>query len=184
MWGESDPSFDVGVNAAARNSSRLIEELGGPRIRKRVDHTPYALRKSLLEELWVRFPNELEAVSSHPFRHPGTVTLTSCLAQHYALHTGAATPIRECHLRYVKVKKKRRSSPYELAYRLGETVCERERTKFLSINDSGELDGSWVTAMAIALFFRLTYPGRSTFERPLMPWARRHPRWPSLARST
>jgi hypothetical protein len=165
-WNASEPQFDVGVNAAARASSRLIEDMGAPRIRKRVDHTPYALRKSLLEELWRRFPSELEAVSSQPFRHPRTVTLTSCLAQYYALHTGEATSTEEQELRYLKVKKKHLWTPAVLAHRLAKTAREPERTKFLSINDAGELDRSWVTAAAIAAFFRFTYRGRSAFERP------------------
>lgn len=183
-WDESDPRFHVGVNAAARNSSRLIEGLGAPRIQKRVDHTPYALRKSLLEELWSRFPEELEAVSSHPFRHPGTVSLTSCLAQHYALHTGSGTSISDRHLCYVKVKKKHRRTPFKLAQRLARTTRKREPTKFLSINDSGDLDRSWVSAAAIALFFRFAYPGRSSFERPRKPWTRTDPMEPILARNT
>ncbi len=184
VWDEADSNFGVGVNAAARNGSRLIEALGGARIRKRVDHTPYALRKSLLEELWSHFPSELEAVSAQPFRHPSTISPTSCLAQYYALHIGAAVPTSERHLHYVKVKKKRSSTPYKLAHRLARTARERERTKFLSINDSGDIDRSWVTAAAIALFFRLTYPRRSAFERTRMPWARRPPKGRILARST
>ena len=117
VWDESDAAYDVGVNAAARNSSRLLEAAFGYRIEKRLDHTPHALRKSVIEELWERFPKELEAVSAQPFRHPDTVTLTSCLAQHYGLCTGRAVAMSEPHLAYFKVKKKRGSS-YKLAYKL------------------------------------------------------------------
>ena len=41
----------------------------------------------------------------------------------------------------------------------------RTRNKFLSINDSGELDDAWLTNASIALFFGIAYPRKSRFER-------------------
>ena len=71
----------------------------------------------------------------------------------------------EPHSTYIKVKKKRASS-LVLIVRLLRLMFKRSsRGKFLSINDSGELDNSWLTEAAIALFFRVTYPGKSRFER-------------------
>jgi hypothetical protein len=169
-WDPSSKEYGRGVNAAARNSSRLIEELGGPRIEHRIDHTPYALRRSVLHELWERFPKDLDAVSSHPFRHPSTVQLTSCLAQHYGILTDRAVAVREPHLTYFKVKKKP-WAPFLLAARLAwryavELVAGPDaRRPFLSINDAGERDDGRLTSAAIDLFLRKIQPHPSRFEK-------------------
>ena len=51
--------YDSPVNAAARNNSRLLESLAFSPITHRLDHVPYALRKSVIEELWEKFPDQL-----------------------------------------------------------------------------------------------------------------------------
>lgn len=161
---ESDKNFDLPVNSAARNSSRLLEGEFGYRIDARLDHVPYAIRKSVLGELWERFPEELEALSAQPFRHPDTVTLTYCLAPHFALCTGRAVAVTEPSSSYIKVKKKRWST-FKLGGRLfWQLARPSARTKFISINDAGELDDSPLTDGLIALFFRCHYPRRSRFE--------------------
>ncbi len=121
--------------------------------------------ESLMEELWERYPEALQAVSSYPFRHPDIVTPTFCLAPHYGICTGTAVAVTEPHSTYIKVKKKRRSS-FKLGFRLLRLLFGRSPpARFLSINDSGELDDAWLTDAAIALFLRATYPRKSRFER-------------------
>ena len=165
VWDESSPHYDRPVNTAARNSSRLLEAALGHRIEERLDHVPYALQKSVLEEVWERFPEELERLSASPFRHPDTVTLTYSLAPHYAIQTGRAVAVHARHSSYVKVKR-RFSSSLRLSVRLAwEALRGRGGRKFLSINDAGELDDGWLTRNAIDLFLRLSYPGPSRFER-------------------
>ncbi len=165
VWDPSSPSYDVPVNSAARNSSRLLETAFGYRIERRLDHVPYALRKSVLEEVWKRYPDELEALSAQPFRHPDTVTLTYSLAPHYGICTGTAIAVTDPHSSYIKVKK-RRGGSLMLCWRLlFQLLDPRARKKFVSINDAGELDDSWLTQVAIAFFFRVTQLRRSRFER-------------------
>jgi hypothetical protein len=165
VWDPEDENFELPVNDAARRCSRLVEREFGGRIEQRVDHVPYALRRSVLEELWRRFPQELEAVSAQPFRHPGTVTLTFCLAPHWGIRAGTAVAITEPHSTYIKVKKKRFSS-FKLAYRLLRQLFEpRSRGRFLSINDCGDFDDARLTSAAIGLFLRAAYPRRSRFEK-------------------
>lgn len=165
VWDRTDENYDLPVNIAARNTSRPLEADFGYQIRKRVDHVPHALRRSVLEELWERYLKELDAVSRYPFRHPATVTPICCLAPHYALCTGAAVSVSERNSTYIKVKRKRWSS-LKLASRLLRALYHRSSsTKFLSVNDSGALDDSRLTDAAIALFFRVYFPTRSRFER-------------------
>ncbi len=165
VWDPDAPHYERCVSAGARNSSRLIEEIGGPRIECRVDHTPYALRRSLLAEIWERFPKQLEAVSSHAFRSARTLSPTSSLAQYYALYTDRAVAVHEPHLAYFKVRKKP-WTPYWLGARLlMHYITRRHTLPFLSINDSGELDDSWLTAQCIRLFLERTQPRASSFEK-------------------
>jgi hypothetical protein len=165
VWDASNRSYDLPVNTAARTGSRLLETAFGYRIATRLDHVPYALRRSLLEEVWERFPDALEALSAQPFRHPDSVSLTFSLAPHYALCTGAAVAVSEPHSTYFKVKKKSRSS-LKLAARIVRHVALTSgRRKFVSFNDAGELDDGWLTNAAIALFLRAAQPRRSRFER-------------------
>lgn len=164
VWDETSPYYDRPANTAARNGSRLLEAAFGYRITHRLDHVPYALRRSVLEELWERFPDELERLSAHRFRHPDTVTLTYSLAPHYAICSGRARSVEERHSTYVKVKRRPFSS-WLLSFELLWTAMRRRGgRKFLSINDAGELDDGWLTRAAIALFLRLSYPGQSRFE--------------------
>ena len=165
VWEKSSPHYDLSVNSAARNSSRLLQASFGYRIERRLDHVPYALNKSVLEEVSKRFPDHLERLSARPFRHPDSVTLTYSLAPHYGICTGTAVAVTEPHSTYIKVKKKRASSLVLIARLFRQMFKRSSRSKFLSINDSGELDNSWLNEAAIALFFRATYPGKSRFER-------------------
>ena len=132
---------------------------------RRLDHVPYALNKSVLEEVWKRFPDHLERLSAQPFRHPDSVSLTYSLAPHYGICTGTAVAVSEPYSTYIKVKRRCGSSLILIARLLWQMFKRSSRTKFLSVNDSGELDDGWLTEAAIALFFRVTYPRKSRFER-------------------
>ena len=165
VWNPKDKNFDLPVNNAARHCSRLLEEEFGYRVEQRVDHVPYALCRSALESLWKRFPEELEAVSAHPFRYPDTVTSTFCLAPHWGICSGSALAITERHSVYIKVKKKWFSSLWLVCRLVRQLFEPRIRTPFLSINDAGAFDDAWLTSAAIAFFLRAAYPRRSRFEK-------------------
>jgi hypothetical protein len=165
VWNEADRGYGRPVSSAARNNSRLLEKTFGFRIEKRVDHTPHALRRSILEEIWERWPDELEATSSHCFRHSEDLSLTSSLAQFYGLCTGRAVSVSEVQLSYIKVKRRSRAWLRQAARLLRQELRPRERRKFLSINDAGELSESWIVDWVISLFLRARYPRKSRFER-------------------
>jgi len=188
VWDEASPHYDRPVNTAARNSSRLLEAAFGYRIERRLDHVPYALCKSVLEEVWRHFPNDLDLLSSHRFRHPETVTLTYSLAPHYAICTGRARTIEEQHSTYVKVKRHPFSSALLSLRLLWHGLRRRGGRKFISINDAGKLDDGWLTRVVITLFLRLSYPGESRFERralePERPESTRPTRVPAIGRES
>lgn len=73
---------------AAWNNRRLLHEAYGVAVTHHLAHAPYALRRSVLDELEARFPAELAATARAPFRSDTDVSTLSSLAQHYALATG------------------------------------------------------------------------------------------------
>lgn len=76
--------------AAAVNNRRLLRERFGVTTTHTLNHIPYPLRRSLLDEVCREFAAEIGSTARSPFRSPGDVSLTSSLVQHYGLVTGAA----------------------------------------------------------------------------------------------
>jgi len=75
---------------AAWNNRRLLREDFGVVTTQSLAHAPYAHRRSVLEEIEERHPEELAVTARSPFRDADNVSLLSSLAQHYGLMTGAA----------------------------------------------------------------------------------------------
>lgn len=75
--------------AAAWNNRRLLQDAFGAVVAHHLAHTPYAHRRSVLEQIDSRFA-EVEATRHAPFRSPTDVSTLSSLAQHYGLLTGTA----------------------------------------------------------------------------------------------
>ncbi len=156
--------YNAPVNAAARNNSRLLNSLSYDRIDFRLDHAPYVLRKSIYEELWELFPNELERTSGNPFRHPADLSTASSLVQHYALATNRAVKGPPNSSTYIKIKRFPFSAPLTALRLSGYKALSNKDKKFFSINDAGQLDNSRITQNAIANFLEHKFPFPSPFE--------------------
>lgn len=164
QWRKGGLRYDHPVSCAARNNSRLLEETFSHRITLRVDHVPYALRKSTLVELWKRYPKELDATSSHRFRNAYDLSVTSSLAHYFGLCTDRAIAVKTRLSTYLKIKKWPLSNYLLGAQLLRQYLFPPPRDKFLSINDAGPLDDSLFTNWALATFLEATYPKPSRFE--------------------
>ncbi len=156
--------YNSPVNSAARNNSRLMNSLSFERINYRLDHAPYALRKSLYQELWEKFPVELGKTSSNPFRHPSDLSTASSLVQHYALATNRAIKGPGDSSTYIKIKKYPFSAQLTALRLFGYRVLSNSDKKFISINDSGQLDDSTLTQNAITDFLEYKFPSQCPFE--------------------
>lgn len=86
---EGDPDAAPWLQAAW-NNRRLLRETFGVVSTNSLAHAPYAHRRSVLEEIEERFPDELARTAHSPFRGDDNVSLLSSFAQHYGLITGAA----------------------------------------------------------------------------------------------
>ena len=78
------------ADVAARNGADLIERRFGVRIGRKLHHAPFALRRSVLEQLSVEFAEAVEATTHSRFRSPTDVSVASAFAHHYGLCRGEA----------------------------------------------------------------------------------------------
>lgn len=86
-----DPSA-LGVDAAAVNGQRLIKQLFGRTVDRKLLHTPHPLRRSTLAEAEERCPDAFRVTGASRFRSVTDVSIASAFAHHYGLCTGAALP--------------------------------------------------------------------------------------------
>ncbi|WP_247254117.1 stealth conserved region 3 domain-containing protein [Pseudomonas moorei] len=75
---------------ATKNSSQLLHELFQLRPRRLHKHVPYALIRSVLEELECRFDEAFEATRRSKLRSGGDINVASFLCPHYSCATGRA----------------------------------------------------------------------------------------------
>lgn len=75
---------------AGWNNRRLLQEAFGVMTTHTLAHSPHAQRRSVLEEIEQRFPEDVARTARTPFRSDTDVSMLSSLAQHYGLVTGAA----------------------------------------------------------------------------------------------
>jgi hypothetical protein len=80
------------VNSAGKNNRRLIQEAFGRVLTRKMKHTPHPSRRSVLEEMELRFAEHVDATAGHQFRHPDDISMLSSLQQYYAYLTGRAAP--------------------------------------------------------------------------------------------
>jgi hypothetical protein len=76
-------------NAAMRGRELLSRDFGRVAAFK-PHHAPFALRRTLLDEVTKRYADEVETTMHHRFRHPDDLSIAASLAGSYALATGQA----------------------------------------------------------------------------------------------
>ncbi len=81
---------DPDYRNASRNSARLVREALGFVPTRLHRHTTFALKRSILDEIEARFPEEFAAMRQNRFRDMSDFNLTSFLYHHYAIGTGRA----------------------------------------------------------------------------------------------
>jgi hypothetical protein len=139
---------------AAINASRCLSELFPSYCATRLHkHTPYALKRSLLQEIEERLPQDFERTRSARRRSAGDINIPSFLFHHYAIASGHAVE-GDAPSMFVR--------PQSI-----EGLLDRSHVgdrKFLCFNDG---DGSADDRRYIGRFKSLmerTFPTRSPFE--------------------
>jgi hypothetical protein len=143
------------VHAAGMNNRRLLNDLTGRTLTQKMKHVPYALRRSLLDELERRFAAEFAATSGHPFRECTDISVVSSLAHYYAYLTGRAVRgsigYTYVDLALDRTKRKLRTM---LALRQHDAFCLNDTAPTTPAQDA-----------LLAAFLESYYPTPSPFER-------------------
>lgn len=147
--------------APAINSYRLIAaSVPSWRATRLHAHTPFALKKSILEEIETLIPKELATTRAARMRSADDINLPSFFYHHYALATGRAI---EGNARYMIV----RPNNIEKLVR-GTGIRE---FKFLCFNDGGGSADNSKYVQSYKILISRTFPKRSGFEIEYIPCA-------------
>jgi hypothetical protein len=93
----------LAVDTAARRGRELLRERFGRVVADKPYHSPYPLRRSVLEEIEAEFPDVVKRTSHSRFRSPTDLSIAASFAQHYAVATGKAV-FGEIDTEYVHVE--------------------------------------------------------------------------------
>ena len=149
--------YDAPVTAAGKNNRSHIEERFRRTITQKMQHVPYALQKSVLQELEDKLPDEVLQTAAHQFRHPGDLSIPSSLQHYWAYHTRRAVPGT---IKYTYADLAHPSTPVQLAFLLARRHCD---VFCLNDTESAEVALAEQAAM-LADFLPRYFPFRAPFE--------------------
>jgi hypothetical protein len=166
VWDQGHHAYDRPVHVAMRNTSALLEANGYDRIVHRIDHVPYALNRSELKALSKRFQSETHECSSHRFRDPRDIKLTSGLFQYVGLASNTAVESTGPGSNYIKLGNRHSALISVLKKLVKHHISRSTRgVKYFSANDAGRLPNSLLLDFAIRAYFLTAYPNRSRYEK-------------------
>ncbi|MET3423585.1 hypothetical protein BJ973_002797 [Actinoplanes tereljensis] len=152
-------AFDAPVTAAGKNNRQHVLDRFGRGITQKMQHVPYPLQRSVLEEIERTIPDEVLHTAQHPFRHPEDLSIPSSLQHYWAYLTGRAVP---GSIKYTYADLAHPSTPARLAFLLA-----RRATDVFCLNDTDSAVVAQAEQLAImADFLPRYFPFRSPFELP------------------
>jgi hypothetical protein len=150
---------DAPVTAAGKNNRQHIQELFGRGIAQKMQHVPYPLQKSVLEEIEQTLHDQVLQTAAHPFRHPGDLSIPSSLQHYWAYLTRRAVPGT---IKYTYADLAHPSTPVQLAFLLSRRHCD-----VFCLNDTDSATVALGEQAAMMRDFLPHYfPFRSPFELP------------------
>jgi len=153
-----DSTWDTPVDAATKNVRRLMLQTFGVAISQVMEHAPYALRRSVLEEMEERFPEDFAVTSASKTRSPGDLNIASNFAHHFGFQVGKAVPAT-MSFAYAGV------SARDLKARLDRLLARRDRDAFC-LNDSfSEPEDVEAQLAVITPFLEAYFPVASPWEK-------------------
>ncbi len=145
------------VMSAGKNNRAVIEREFGRSLVRKMKHTPHAARRSVLEEIERRCPEEVLGTAGRQFRNPADISMLSSLQHYWAYLTSRAVP---GDIKYMYTDLADPATPVRLAHAL------RHRNNdvlFLNGTDAEGLPASEQTAL-LEDFLPAYYPFRSPYE--------------------
>ena len=151
----SDDSPDY-LNAA-RNSAQLLFDRFGYYPTRLHRHSPFSLRRSLLDELEAEFPASIAATRKARFRSLTDINVPTFLAHHYGF---AKQAVAYTSYSTSLVKS---SDPFSLL-RIADMAKRRLRPRVLCINEGGKPEPSEHWRRQVSRFLADTLPNRAPWE--------------------
>ncbi|MFI6877290.1 stealth family protein [Streptomyces sp. NPDC050400] len=152
---------ELPVNAAGKNSRRLIAQQFGSALSQKMKHTPHALRRSVLSEIEEVYAREHLATQHSRFRSPQDVPVASSLHHYYAYHSARAT-VGDLRYQYVDLAAPLAERRFNslLAHRNFDTFC---------INDTVSGADPEVQTRMLERFLETYFPVPSPYETRGLP---------------
>ncbi|GAA4968803.1 stealth family protein [Streptomyces hyderabadensis] len=149
---------DTPVDAACKNNRALLHERFGKVITQPMEHIPYALRRSAMEEAELEFPEAWARTSASRFRAMTDLSPTSSFALYYAALTGRAQP-GSMPFTYIQL------AVPDLADRLQRLLDGRDRDSFCLNDAFSTPEDTEAQQELLDDFFTSYFPTPSPFER-------------------
>jgi hypothetical protein len=148
---------DTPVDAAAKNNRALLLEMFGKSTTQSFQHSPYVMRKSILQEIEETFRPSHTQTMRNKTRSTTDLSIPSSFHGHYALFTDRAMP---GSLRYSYTQ----LAVPDLAERLAR-LLERRDSSTICLNDAYTTDSELEGQLAVlAPFLEAYFPIRSPWE--------------------
>lgn len=145
------------VMSAGKNNRAVIEREFGRFLAQKTKHTPHAVRRSVLEEIERRCPEEVLGTAGRQFRNPADISMLSSLQHYWAYLTNRAV-LGDINYMYTDLADP--ATPVRLAHALrhrhNEVFC-------LNDTDAEGLPAGEQTAL-LQEFLPAYYPFRSPYE--------------------
>lgn len=149
---------DSPVDAATKNGRALLQDDFGVAISQVMEHAPYALRRSVLEEMADRYSETYAKTSASRFRSAVDLNTLSNFAHHYGYLTERAVPA-SLLFTYVGL------SVRDLSVRLDRMLVRRDRDAFC-LNDTFTHEDELESQLEVVMPFLESYfPVQAPWER-------------------
>nr|WP_227993746.1 stealth family protein [Pseudactinotalea sp. HY160] len=144
-------------DSAGKNARRMVMEVSGRRLSRKLFHTPFALQRSVTEEIEARWPADVAGTRSARFRRISDVTLAGALHMNYAYAFGRAVT-RGIRYRYVNV------GAEDAEGRLARLYKDRHVLQTFCLNEATQEQDPAAIDQLVRRFLERRFPDVSTFE--------------------
>ena len=147
----------LAVETAALRGRELLFERFGRVVSSKPLHSPYPLRRSVMERVEADFPDIVERTMCSRFRAPTDLSIAASFAQHYALALGSAV-LGAVHTEYLHVESDR------LEWELDRIALADDVDTFC-VNETHHTDADHLAReQRLAEFFEQMYPVSAPWE--------------------
>lgn len=155
-----EPAADaIPTDWASYNAVSLMREDYGHVFDRKLKHVPYAMRKSMLEEMEARYPHVFEQTRHSRFRSHGDYSIPAMLAHYYGIATGKAVEWENVPNEYAYADTGRTDFSARL-----KLIGSKNPTFFcLNVTKHDDLDHA-TQAILMRDYLDQRYPVRSPFE--------------------